>query len=57
LNHAFTPDVEYRSFDMEEVASTPYNYSDMQPLLFVVPSFAFLCREVEVLLKSPLYRG
>jgi phenylalanine-4-hydroxylase len=57
LNHAFTPDVEHRSFDMEEVASTPYNYSDMQPLLFVVPSFAFLCAEVAALLNSSLYRG
>ena len=55
LSHAFTAEVEHRVFDMDEVASTPYNYSDMQPLLFVVPSFAYLCREVETLLKSPLY--
>jgi phenylalanine-4-hydroxylase len=56
LSHAFTPEVEHRLFNMEEVASTPYNYSDMQPLLFVVPSFSYLCSEVESLLKSDLYR-
>jgi phenylalanine-4-hydroxylase len=52
LSHAFTPAVEHRPFDMDAVATTPYNYSDMQPLLFVIPSFGYLCREVEVLLKS-----
>jgi phenylalanine-4-hydroxylase len=52
LSHAFTPEVEHRAFDMEEVVSSPYNYSDMQPVLFVVPSFAYLCTEVERLLKS-----
>jgi len=52
LSHAFTPEVEQRPFDMNAVATTPYNYSDMQPLLFVIPSFAYLCKEVETLLKS-----
>jgi phenylalanine-4-hydroxylase len=57
LSHAFSSEVEHRLFDMQEVASTPYNYSDMQPLLFVVPSFAFLCGEVAGLLDSRFYRG
>ena len=57
LSHAFSEAVEHRMFDMQQVASTPYNYSDMQPLLFVVSSFAFLCGEVEGLLKSGFYRG
>lgn len=52
LSHAFTPEVEHRTFDMDAVATTPYNYSDMQPLLFVIPSFAYLCKEVETLLKG-----
>jgi monomeric phenylalanine-4-hydroxylase len=52
LSHAFTPPVEHRAFDMEEVVSSPYDYSDMQPVLFVVPSFAYLCKEVETLLNS-----
>jgi phenylalanine-4-hydroxylase len=57
LSHAFTPEVEHRPFNMAEVASTPYNYSSMQPLLFVIPSFEYLCGEVEGLLRSSMYRG
>lgn len=56
LSHAFTPEVEHRPFNMDEVVTTPYNYSDMQPLLFVIPSFAYLCREVESLLTSAASR-
>jgi phenylalanine-4-hydroxylase len=55
LSHAFTPEVEHRPFNMDEVVSTPYNYSSMQPLLFVIPSFGYLRREVESLLDSPMY--
>jgi monomeric phenylalanine-4-hydroxylase len=42
LEHAFSDEVERRPFNLEEVVSTPYEYSDMQPLLFVVPSYAEL---------------
>ena len=42
LEHAFSTEVERRPFDLEEVIRTPYDYSDMQPLLFVIPSYAYL---------------
>jgi phenylalanine-4-hydroxylase len=42
LEHAFGDEVERRPFDLEEVINTEYSYSDMQPLLFVVPSYAEL---------------
>ena len=42
LEHAFSNEVERRPFNLEEVISTPYEYSDMQPLLFVVSSYAEL---------------
>ncbi len=55
LGHAFSPEVTQKAFDMKAVISTPYSYSNMQPLLFVIPSFAYLCREVEALLVSSSY--
>ena len=55
LSHAFTPEVAQRPFEIEEVVSTPYNYSSMQPLLFVIPSFGFLREQIERLLASPMY--
>ena len=42
LEHAFSNEVERRPFNLEEVINTPYEYSDMQPLLFVVSSYAEL---------------
>jgi phenylalanine-4-hydroxylase len=42
LEHAFGDEVERRKFDLEEVINTPYKYSDMQPLLFVIPSYGYL---------------
>jgi monomeric phenylalanine-4-hydroxylase len=42
LAHAFSDCVERRPFDLEEVISTPYTYSDMQPVLYVIPSYAQL---------------
>ncbi len=42
LEHAFSDEVERRKFSLEEVINTPYDYSDMQPLLFVIPSYAYL---------------
>jgi phenylalanine-4-hydroxylase len=42
LEHAFSPDVERRRFTLEEVVHTPYDYSDMQPVLFIIPSYAYL---------------
>jgi phenylalanine-4-hydroxylase len=42
LENAFTDNVERRPFDLKEVINTTYDYSDMQPLLFVIPSYAYL---------------
>lgn len=42
LEHAFTDKVERRPFQLEEVIRTKFDYSDMQPLLFVIPSYAYL---------------
>ena len=42
LEHAFTDNVERRPFDLEQVINTAYDYSEMQPILYVVPSYAEL---------------
>lgn len=42
LENAFTGNVERRPFDLEQVINTPYDYSDMQPILYVVPSYEYL---------------
>ncbi len=42
LEHAFSNQVERRPFDLENVINTPYDYSDMQPILYVIPSYAEL---------------
>ena len=42
LEHAFSDRVERRPFDLEQVINHEYNYSDMQPVLYVVPSYAEL---------------
>ncbi len=42
LEHAFTSEVERRPFDLKQVIKTDYSYSDMQPVLYVIPSYQFL---------------
>lgn len=42
LEHAFGDEVERRPFDLEQVINTPYDYSDMQPILYIVPSYSYL---------------
>ena len=42
LEHAFTDNVERRPFDFKQVINTPYDYSEMQTLLYVIPSYAEL---------------
>jgi phenylalanine-4-hydroxylase len=44
LEHAFSDEVERRSFDLQQVINHDYTYSDMQPVLYVVPSYAELKR-------------
>jgi phenylalanine-4-hydroxylase len=42
LEHAFGDKVERRPFNLEQVINTDYDYSEMQPILYVVPSYAEL---------------
>jgi monomeric phenylalanine-4-hydroxylase len=42
LENAYTDNVERRPFDLERVINTPYEYSDMQPILYVIPSYGYL---------------
>lgn len=42
IEHAFSDKVERRQFDLEEVINHDFNYSDMQKVLYVVPSYAYL---------------
>jgi Phenylalanine-4-hydroxylase len=42
LENAFTDNVERRPFNLREVIETPYDYSEMQPVLYVIPSYAEL---------------
>lgn len=42
LEHAFSDQVERRPFNLEQVLNHEYTYSGMQPVLYVVPSYAEL---------------
>jgi len=42
LENAFTGKVERRAFDLEQVINTPYDYSEMQPVLYIIPSYEYL---------------
>jgi phenylalanine-4-hydroxylase len=42
LENAFTDNVERRPFDLKEVINQDYDYSEMQPILYVIPSYAEL---------------
>jgi phenylalanine-4-hydroxylase len=48
---SLTNDVEHRPFVTDVVIETDYDPSRMQDLLFIIPSFAFLRREIEHLVK------
>lgn len=52
LEHAFTDNVERRPFDLKEIIKSNYSYSDMQPLLFVIPSYAHLKETTREYIKS-----
>ncbi|HTM68471.1 MAG TPA: phenylalanine 4-monooxygenase [Candidatus Binatia bacterium] len=54
LGHCFGPDVERREFSAAGAAAAAFDYSAMQPLLFVCPPFAPLRREVEAFLERLL---
>jgi phenylalanine-4-hydroxylase len=48
---SLSSDVRHRRFVTDEVIQTDYDPSRMQDLLFIIPSFAFLRREIEQLVK------
>jgi phenylalanine-4-hydroxylase len=52
LEHAFGDEVERRKFDLKEVINTPYDYSDMQPILFVIPSYGYLKEATREFIES-----
>ncbi len=52
IDHCLGPEVERRPFAMAEVLDTPFDFSAMQPKLFVIDSFAQLRKETEGLLRS-----
>ena len=52
LEHAFTGNVERRPFDLKEVIKQPYDYSEMQPVLYVISSYAELKNETRRYIES-----
>jgi phenylalanine-4-hydroxylase len=48
---SLSKDVKHRPFVTSEVIETDYDPSRMQDLLFIIPSFAFLRREIEQLVR------
>jgi phenylalanine-4-hydroxylase len=48
---SLSADVKHRRFVTNKVIETDYDPSRMQDLLFIIPSFAFLRREIEQLVK------
>ena len=42
LEHAFGDEVERRTFDFDEVINHDFTYSDLQPVLYVIPSYDYL---------------
>jgi monomeric phenylalanine-4-hydroxylase len=42
LEYAFGDEVERKAFNLEEVINTGYDYSDMQKILYVIPSYTEL---------------
>lgn len=52
LEHAFSESVERRPFNLEEVVAHDYTYSNMQPVLYVAPSYKFLKEETRRYIES-----
>ena len=57
MEHALSPRVERRPFALQEVIATPYDPTQLQPVLFVVPSLAALREATEVLIRARLGSG
>lgn len=52
LEHAYSGNVERRPFDLDRVLDTDYVYSDMQPILYVIPSYAELKEKTRQYIES-----
>jgi phenylalanine-4-hydroxylase len=52
LEHAFSDNVERRPFVLEDVIEHEYTYSDMQPVLYIAPSYKFLKEETRRFINS-----
>lgn len=52
LEHAFSDKVERRPFDLEEVINHEFTYSDMQKILYVIPSYAELKEQTRKYIES-----
>ena len=52
LKHAFSDEVDRRPFVLEEVIEQEYTYSHMQPILYIVPSYDFLKKEIRGYIES-----
>lgn len=52
LENAFTGNVERRPFNLEQVINTPFDYSDMQPILYIIPSYAELKEQTRKYIES-----
>jgi len=52
LEHAFSDQVDRRKFDLEEVINQDYSYSDMQKILYVIPSYAELKEQTRKYIES-----
>lgn len=51
IPYSLSPDVKREPFITDRVIETDYDWTKMQDLLFVIPSFAFLREEVEHLVR------
>jgi len=52
LEHAFSDKVDRRPFDLEQVINHEYTYSDMQPVLYVIPSYEELKEVTRTYIES-----
>lgn len=52
LEHAFSDKVERRKFDLEQVINHEFTYSDMQKILYVIPSYAELKEQTRRYIES-----
>jgi phenylalanine-4-hydroxylase len=52
LERAFSAEVERRPFDLNRVINTAYDYSEMQPVLYVIPSYSYLKRVTRSFIES-----